>query len=129
MYLVSFPNKLVGAKYNQIASAQAEPSTEKEITSASIGRPVSQRPYKPACRKDGCVHSGAMSLKIILISNGGCSMYHDKEVTMLTSTPHIGPIFFSTFFFFFGVEMEIELRASCMLARFSTSGHTLRPPL
>lgn len=99
MYLVSFPNKLVGAKYNQIASAQAEPSTEKEITSASIGRPVSQRPYKPACRQDECVHSVAMSLKIILISNGGCSMYHDKEVTMPTSTHHIGPIFLPTFFF------------------------------
>lgn len=53
------PQQVSWCKYKQSASAQAEPNTEREITSVSIRGPVSQRPYNPDCRQDGYAHSGS----------------------------------------------------------------------
>lgn len=53
------PQQVSWCKYKQSASAQAEPNTEREMTSVSIHGPVSQRPYNPDCRQNGYARSGS----------------------------------------------------------------------
>lgn len=84
------PQQVSWCKYKQSASAQAEPNTEREMTSVSIRGPVSQRPYNPDCRQNGYAHSGSDNPYFKREFCLAHFMVRDEEVKMLTFAHHIG---------------------------------------
>lgn len=77
---MSFPNKLVGAKYKQSASVQAEPNTEREMTSASMVDQCHKGPIiLPADKLGVFTVVLTMSLKTILISKGMGTVWGEEQ--------------------------------------------------
>lgn len=92
------PQQVSWCEYKQSASAQAEPNTEREMTSVSIRGPVSQRPYNPDCRQNGYARSGNDNPYFKRELCLAHFMVRDEEVKTLTSTHHIGSTSLFTLF-------------------------------